>query len=107
MGGDVQRRADVRLEIPEERLERFREGLRSLFQRTPDSLEQLTDLSLVVRLAAAVFAAALAVVKAISGSGYWLLARWFAGGILMLAIGEMFTAGLPLISPLWDSACRN
>jgi hypothetical protein len=49
-------------------------------------------------LATAIFAAALAIVKATSGSGLWWFARWFAGGILMLGIGEMFTAGLPLIA---------
>ena len=52
MDGNVQRRADVRLEILEERLERLQLGLRALFQRTPQPLEQLADLPLVVRLAA-------------------------------------------------------
>jgi hypothetical protein len=58
------------------------------------------DVASLIQLlvAAAVFSGALASVKTIPGSGLWCLARWFAGGILMLAIGEMLTAGLPLIA---------
>ena len=52
MDGDVQRGADVRLQILEERLERLQLGFRSLLQRAPHSLEQFADLPLVVRLAA-------------------------------------------------------
>ena len=52
MGRDVQRGADVRFQVLEERLDRLQQGLRALLQRAPDSLEQLADLPLVVGLAA-------------------------------------------------------
>src|SRR5688572_8573531 len=51
MGRDVERSADVRLQVLEQRLECVQHGLRPLLQRTPDSPEQLTNLPLVVRLA--------------------------------------------------------
>jgi len=44
-------------------------------------------------LATAVFAAAMAIVKTISAKGLDLPVRWLAGGIGVLALGEMATAG--------------
>jgi hypothetical protein len=62
-----------------------------------------------------VLAAAITVAKAVSGSGFWLLARWLAGGIMIFAFGEIATAGLPLVAaafgltvpPLMRSPCRS
>ncbi len=50
------------------------------------SLRQLLAATLVL-------AAAVAVVKSAPSTGFWLLARWLAGGILLLAFAEMVTAG--------------
>jgi hypothetical protein len=47
-----------------------------------------------------VLAAAIAVVKAVSASGLWLLARWLAGGILLFAFAEVLTAGHYFITAL-------
>ncbi|MDB6068515.1 MAG: uncharacterized protein JWR26_4723 [Pedosphaera sp.] len=66
-------------------------------------------------VATLVFAAAVAIAKAVSGSGLWLLVRWFAGGILFFAGAEMITAGLPLVAaafgltvpPLFQSPYRS
>ena len=49
----VQRGSDVRLQILEERLDRVQHGLGSLLQSASNSLEELADLPLIVRLAAA------------------------------------------------------
>jgi hypothetical protein len=58
------------------------------------------DTASLLQLAAAtlILAAGIAAVKAIPASGLWLPARWFAGGIMVLAYAEMITAGLPLVS---------
>jgi hypothetical protein len=58
------------------------------------------DLALLVQLvtATAVLAAAISVAKTSSGSGLGMVVRWFAGGIIILAFGEMATAALPLVA---------
>lgn len=58
------------------------------------------DMTLLLRLSVAtvIFAAGVAVVKEVSGSGFWLPVRWFAGGILFIAGAEMITAGLPMVA---------
>lgn len=50
--------------------------------------------------ATAVLAAALAGVEAAPDHGPGLLVRWLAGGIALLALAEMITAGLPLVAAL-------
>lgn len=42
--------------------------------------------------AAVVFAMGLACLKAVSAAGIWLLLRWFAGAVMILAVAEMATA---------------
>jgi hypothetical protein len=42
--------------------------------------------------ATVIFAAAMATVKAVPAAGPWLFVRWLAGGIMVLAFGEMATA---------------
>ena len=58
------------------------------------------DMALLLQLGVAtvVLAAAIAVAKAASSSGLWLLVRWLGGGIMIFAFGEMATAGLPLVA---------
>jgi len=51
-------------------------------------------------VATLVFAAAVAVVKAVSPSGIWWLARWLAGGIMLLSFAEMTTAGHDFLTAL-------
>ena len=75
------------------------------------------DTAWLLQLSAAtvVLAAAIAVAKAVSGSGLWLPARWLAGGIMIFAFGEMATASFPLVAaafgltvpPLMRSPCRS
>ncbi len=60
-------------------------------KRRDRSLDAVSLGQLIV--ATLVLAAAVAAVKAVSASGIWLLARWFAGGILLLAFAEVVTAG--------------
>jgi hypothetical protein len=60
-------------------------------KRRARSFDAVSLLHLIV--ATLVLAAAVAVVKAVSPSGIWWLARWLAGGIMLLACAEMTTAG--------------
>jgi hypothetical protein len=60
-------------------------------KRRPPSFDIASLLHLI--LATMVFAGALAGVKIISAVGVWQLARWLAGGIMILAFAEMLTAG--------------
>ena len=53
MGGDVQRRADIRFQVLDDGLDCRQLGLGVLLERTAETHEQLTDLALVVGLAAA------------------------------------------------------
>ena len=50
--------------------------------------------------ATAVLAAAIAGVEAAPDHGPGLLVRWLAGGIALLALAEMITAGLPFVAAL-------
>lgn len=59
-------------------------------QRRPASFQTGSLLQLI--LSAAIFAAAIAAVIVVPASGFWLLARWLAGGIIMMAAAEMITA---------------
>lgn len=64
-----------------------------------------------------VFAATLAVVRAVPASGFWLPARWLAGGIMFFGVAEMITASFalvgsafgvnppPVMQSPWRSAC--
>ena len=56
----------------------------------------------LVRLitATVVFAAALAWVEMVPALGFWLLVRWLAGGIMILAFAEMATAGHDFLATL-------
>jgi hypothetical protein len=47
-----------------------------------------------------VFAAAMVSVKAVVAIGPWLLVRWLAGGIMIMAFAEMVTAGHNLLTAL-------
>ncbi len=66
-------------------------------------------------VATAVLDAAIAAIIAIPASGLWLPVRWLAGGIMMLAVAEMITAGFPLMAtalgltvpPLMQSPWRS
>lgn len=51
-------------------------------------------------LATAVLCAAIKAVKATPAAGGWLIARWFAGGIMILALAEMVTASHDLLTAL-------
>lgn len=64
-------------------------GTREL-KRRPPSFDVGSLLQLV--LGAAIVIAAVAIVKSVPASGFWLPVRWLAGGILMLAAAEMITA---------------
>ena len=66
-------------------------------------------------LATAVFAVAIAIVKTVSAHGFYLPVRWLAGGIGVLAFGEMATTGPNLVMaalginapPFFQSPCRS
>jgi hypothetical protein len=66
-------------------------------------------------VATAVLDAAIATVIAVPSSGRWLPVRWLAGGIMILAFGEMLTACFPLVAtafgltvpPLMQSPWRS
>jgi len=47
-----------------------------------------------------VFTAAMVSVKAVVAAGPWLLVRWLAGGIMIMAVAEMITAGHNLLTAL-------
>ncbi len=64
--------------------------------RRARSFDAASLLQLIV--ATAVLAIAIAVVIAVPGSGRWLPVRWLAGGIMILAFGEMLTACVPLVA---------
>lgn len=55
-------------------------------------------------IATAVFAAAMAVVKVTPAFGQGLPVRWLAGGIMIFAVAEMATAGLPLVAAAFGVA---
>jgi hypothetical protein len=48
--------------------------------------------------ATAVFAIGIAAVIAVPAANFWLLVRWLAGGIMILAFAEMVTACFPLVA---------
>ena len=66
-------------------------------------------------IATAVLSAAMVVLRATPDLGYWMLVRWFAGGVAILAVAEMTTAILPLmgaalgvdVPPLFQSPYRS
>lgn len=62
--------------------------------RRARSFDKAALLQLVV--ATAVFATAMYVVMAVSGSAFLLPVRWLAGGIMVLAAAEMVTAAMPM-----------
>jgi len=82
-------------------------------KRQAHSLDVIALQQLIV--ATTVLAAAIAVVKAASAFGLWLPVRWLAGGIMIFAVAEMATAGLPLVAaafgltlpPLMQSPYRS
>ncbi len=51
-------------------------------------------------LATSVFVGAIAAVKSIPAAGLWFVARWFAGGVMLLAFAEMATASHNFITGL-------
>lgn len=64
--------------------------------RCARSLDVASLLHLVV--ATAVLAISMAVVMAVPDANSWLLLRWLAGGIMILAFAEMVTACFPLVA---------
>lgn len=84
----------------------FRERLTYLFtwlstrevKRRARSLNIASLLHLIA--AVIVFAAAMAAVKAASVGGAWLLVRWLAGGIMILAFAEVVTASHNFVTAL-------
>ena len=58
------------------------------------------DRKAVLRLliATAVFAFAIAAIKAVSPQGWWLIVRWLAGGMMIYAFAEMATVGHNLVT---------
>ena len=67
-------------------------------KRCPRRFDGATFVQLLA--ATAVLAAALAGVEAAPDHGPDLLVRWLAGGIALLALAEMITAGLPFVAAL-------
>jgi hypothetical protein len=63
--------------------------------RRERSLDTMSVLQLIV--ATMILAAAIAVVKGVPNSGYWLPLRWFAGGIMVMAFAELVTASFVLV----------
>jgi hypothetical protein len=62
--------------------------------RTIERNKRGFDIASLLRLIAAamVFAMGLACLKAVSAAGIWLLLRWFAGAVMILAFAEMASA---------------
>lgn len=60
------------------------------------------DTASLLRLvcATAVLAATMACVKAVPAAGPWLLARWLAGGLMLLAFAELMTASHGFVTAL-------
>jgi hypothetical protein len=72
-------------------------GTRQITRRAR-SLDTCAFRNLII--ATALLAIAIAVVKATPPFSLWLLLRWFAGGIAVLACAEMVTASFPLVTAL-------
>jgi hypothetical protein len=68
-------------------------------ERRPRSLDKAALLHLFT--STLIFAAAMVSVKATPPAGLWLLARWFTGGIMILALAEMVTAGHNFVTALF------
>jgi hypothetical protein len=66
--------------------------------RRPRTFHKAALLHLIA--ATAVFAAAMVSVKAVAEAGPWLLVRWLAGGIMVMAFAEMVTAGHNFVTAL-------
>jgi hypothetical protein len=67
-------------------------------KRRPRAFEKAALLHLVIATGA--FVTAMVSVKAVAAAGPWLLARWLAGGIMIMAFAEMVTAGHNLLTAL-------